>query len=363
MNWRVWSVDTITGQKLNMLPCKSFGGERKLNSKGAGSAEIVLTRKLVDELDVKGLTAPVDRTLVLERKAGTSYVPVYAGPVWSQTFNRDTSTLSLHHEDIWSILSKRFIVDSHTAATAATPVQIWDVTLATLAKLLVQRATDGGARFVLPIFYPGNVAGTESRTLHGYHLPNALEQLQEVMDAPGGPDVDFAPRWSAGGTLEYVMRVGDLTTGSFEWNTASGRTGASGIQVTTDAVGRASHVWATGEGSEKNRLLRTAEGGAGVALEQQADFAKETDLTLLQNNANSARDAAVAPVEQWGFNILAGGNKPGDPTVTDLELGGTTRLHFSRDLWIPDGWHEQRLIGYSVDLSDQVKLQVQPLGA
>lgn len=363
MNWRVWSVDSITGQKLNMLPCKSFDGERKLNSKGSGSAEVVLTRKLVDELDVKGLTAPVDRTLVLERKAGTSYVPVYAGPVWSRTFNRDTSTLQIRHEDIWSVLSKRFIVDSHTAATAGTPVQIFNVTLATLAKVLVQRATDGGAAFGLPIFYPANVAGSESRTLYGYHLPNALEQLQEVMDAPGGPDVDFAPRWSSSDTLEYVLRVGSLTAGSFEWNTASGRTGASGIQVTEDAAGRASHVWGTGEGSEKKRLMRVASGGPGVALEAQEDFAKETNLTRLQNKADAALAVAASPVEQWSFNILAGGDKPGAPTVTDLQLGGTTRLHFSRDVWIPDGWHENRLIGYSVDLTEQVKLQVQPLGA
>lgn len=363
MNWRVWSVDTITGQKLNRLNCKAFAGDRKINAKGSGQGSVVLTRKMVDELDVRDLTRPVDRTLVLERKTGSTYQVVYAGLVWNRTFDRDDSKLSFHHEDLWSLLSRRFLVDPHNQDAGVTQVQIANVTKATLAKLIVQHATTGGPGFALPIVYPANAAGTESRLFHGYHLPNALDQLQEVLDADGGPDVDFVPRWSASDRLEYVMRIGELNSGSVEWNTASGRTGATGISVTEDASGKASHVYATGEGSEKNRLLRSASGGSGVALEKQADFAKETDLGRLQAAANGDLNAWAAPVEQWSFNMMAGGNQPGDPTVTDLQLGGKTRLHFSRDLWIPDGWHEQRLIGYSMDLTERIKLQVQPLGA
>lgn len=360
MDWRVWSVDTITGRKLNMLPFSAFPWARVLNDKGSGRATLQLTRNMVDELDVKDLTREVDRTLVLERKTDSGYKVVYGGIIWDTEYARSTGTLTLGHADIWSMLSKRFLLERHDQLANEKTLAFWNVTLGTLAKLIVTNSTNAAPRFNLPIFYPANEDGGESRTFYGYHLSDAYAQLQEIMEVSGGPDIDFEPYWNEADELRWQMRIGNLTAGSYEWNTASGRTGATDIVVKTDANQNASHVYGKGEGSGVDAPFRFAESaGTGPALESTVAFSKENSLARLQSLTNAERDLRSKPIQQWGFNIMI----TESPTVTDLRLGGTARLHFQDDLWIPNGWHNNRVIGFSGDLSNKVSLDLQPMGA
>lgn len=356
MGWVVWSVNTATGAREGILPVTAGTWSRTLNASGTGQATF-----LVGDADSSGmpgryLTEPVARTLVFEWD-GT---PIYAGIIWTRTYDRDAATVTVNYADPWSILGRRLVAAYSSAGMQGTSLSYGPLSLGTQVKRAIQAAT-AGATFGLPIALPADVGGAESRTYHGYHFPKWTDVVNDLMNVQYGPDVDFIPRWSASGSFEWLLLAGVPEPALLVWMLTAGKDGATGLTVTEDANNVANHVIATGQGTEVDLITRSAIHGASPypALVKTVSFSQETSPEVVQAHADAELALAKQPTEQWGFNILTGS----EYDVTQLRPGVGVRANISGDPWLADGFRHLRLIGFSGSLDPKVNLQFQPMEA
>ena len=372
MAWSVWVCDTVSGEKLQRLPVAAFSWSRVLNGSGSGSATVKLNDAAVKKLNARTLTNPVSNTLVLDWDG----VVVYAGVIWSRDYNREGTSLTLGHADIWSILSRRFAVNHYES-----PIELWKTTytgisLQQFAKNLMILGIYGheNANAMLPITLPADSTGTIKRTLYGYHLGNLVDALEDVMNESNGPDIDFRPRWVSG-ALNWEMRVGTtanpkLPAGTYEWNLSASKSGMFDFTVKEDAEKLVTNMVAIGEGTEQDMLVRSNRivNPTYPHLERALSYKSESDGDRLYELANGGLQVYKTPTTQWAFSVKASGTpKSGGGLdvrnkVTALLPGGTARVYVQSDPWLANGWHTHRLVQFSGDLSEDVKLEFQPDG-
>lgn len=363
MAWTVWCCDTTTGEKLYQLPASSFSWQRVLNSGGSGQASFRLGDPLFREFDMRSCTALVRRTLVLEWVDAPSFrvvgEPVYAGIVWKRSYDRDTQTLTVDHSDLWSILSRRLMVEQNTTGVEKTRIEFRNISVSTVVKKTVQTGTAD-----LPMVYWSDFTGGRKAVFEGYMLKSVADALQDQIDQPEGPDVDFRPIWGPSG-LQWQMRSNEQF-GTYTWNMSAGQTGVSGIRVTEDGTKLSNNVFAIGQGTEQDSIIRANPAASPLPLLQStASHKDEVDIAKLDGFVQEAQRVYATPTEQWSFNILASGGN-GDTSdqtrVTDLRLNGALSLYSVGDPWIPDGSSTHRLIQYSGDLGEKINLEFQPTG-
>lgn len=358
---RVWVCDTITGQRLNVIPMKDFPWARCLNEGSNGRAVIVVNDSTVKTLNLRNLI--VERTNTLVYEVGGKVVA--AGVIMDTDYDKDAGTLTISHADIWKILEGRLLIKHGAAAVKTEKLAYGPLSLGTIAKRVVQEAIAPGGWYDLQILFPADVAGTETRSYFGYALQSTTDVLQEIMESDGGPDIELAPQWNIGtGNLEYVMRaVPNLTSsGVWEYNLDAPKCAASKVTATSDTSRFANNAYATGEGTEKNILLRSnpQPDHTRPADEGVTPFKGVKDAGVLGSLAVERSRVLSVPTRQYTMSIL----KDGTPAVTDLALGDTVRLISAADPWLPVGTTAHRLIKFSGSLgSMEVKIEFQPTGA
>lgn len=357
MSWNVWVVNTHNGLRRYKMPVSSFSWDRILGAAGSGSATIQLTDAVVSKLDFMDLTAPVMRTWVLS----WGNTAVYAGHVWSRDYDRDAGTMTVTLGDVWSMLAGRLALDRAATNIATSKLTYSGLTLATIAKKIVQSGmTTPSNDWLLPIVYDPDVAGGTGREYFGYEFPRVGDVLDTIMKAAGGPDIDFQPRWTVetNPKLEWVMRAGNLTAGTWEWNITAPDSGATGVTWKEDASKVATSVIGRGEGSEKNVMhARRQADFLGYAVERVESTQLKTQAEV-DGFAQSMLDTYKTPTQQFGMSIMASGRVP----VTALQLGGRVRLFSSGDPVITDGLHVNRLVQFSGGLGEKISLGFQPVG-
>jgi len=228
----------------------------------------------------------------------------------------------------------------------------------TIAKKFVELVMQdtGGLNAALPITLPADVSGGISRTYYGYHFEWLGDVLQNLMDEDGGTDIDFRPRW-VGNALNWEMRTGSLTSGFYEWHVGVDKSGVAELSVMTDAVNLTTNAYAIGEGSGVDKLARSLRDPAPdyPYADRLTTLSTETSEAALTRYATGELNAFKTPTEQWGFSVLASGT----PKVSDLLLGGTAKTWMQDDPWLTEKSYTNRIIGFSGDLSETVKLQFQ----
>lgn len=366
MAWNVSIVDTITGrsrQRIEDLP-SAFSWERVLNAGGSGQTTFMLgDRDAYAGIITPASTLPVAKTIVLswEDKA------VYAGIIWTRPYNRGTQQLTLTHSDIWSFFPLRHVLASNANDVGRTEIVIPPagqptLKLSSIAKTVVFEGQDAASSmYRLPIDFPADELGNFRRTYKGYELKTVQDALTELMSESGGPDIDFQPYWADGGTqLRYEMRVGSLRQGSWEWNMAADEASAFDASLTDDATKLSVNTFGIGLGSERKMNLRAGRNDDSPypVLERRIEHKTIADPVRLDSLIAEDLRVHAEPTKQWGLSMQADGT----PAVSDLRLGGTTRQYYADDPWIPDGWHENRLIQFSGDLTTTVNLGLQTLG-
>lgn len=365
MAWSVSIVDTVTGknrQRIHDLP-SSFSWERVLNGGGAGQA----TFELGDREKYFGVvnfatTLPLAKTLVLSWGDHA----VYAGVIWGRSFDRRTKRLTINHRDIWSLFPGWPLATTNGRSVNAGDISLpgngGTLSLETLAKYVVLAGQNAaGDRYRMPIDTPPDFPGPHRLPLNGYSLPNVQGELQKLMDRSGGPDVDMQPFWDELGQLRHLMRVGKLTAGSWEWNTIAQDSGVNGLSYSDDAAKVANRVFAVGEGQEQDMKLRTASAGAAAfpMLGREVMAKEENSTAVLDSRADEYLRVYADPTQQRAFTVPV----DGDPDVVALRLGGTARYWVDDDEFMPTGWYQDRVIQFSGDLSNNVALGLQQIGA
>ena len=355
MAWSVWSVDTVTGGDRQRLPNPaSFSWGRVLNAGGSGSAVFMLRDSVFSRLNPRTVLREKSRTLVLDWDG----VVVYAGAVDHAVYDQPSGRLTVAHSDIWTTLKDRLAID-HREPIAKVINQVFaSKSSGTIAKKMVELSMQGlaGMNIALPITLPADVAGSISRTYYGYHFEWLGDVLQDLMDEDGGTDIDFRPRW-VGNSLNWEMRTGSLSSGSYEWHVGVEKSGITDLSVTSDAVNVATACYAIGEGSGVDKLARSVRDFTPdyPFADRLTTLSTETSEDALSRYALGELNVFKKPTEQWEFSVLASGT----PKVSDLLLGGTAKTWVQDDPWLTAGWNTNRIIGFSGDLSENINLQFQ----
>lgn len=359
MAWRLYSVSSDTwGDKVE-LPADDVGGGRALNTGAGGSTTFRIADPSVAEVVTDVTIEPLARVLVKEWNGKV----VYAGLILDVDDDQDAGTVTVTHTDIWWMWTYRHVLAMHGAgAESLPPVEYHGASLATIAKHVVYEGQDAGPveRYKLPIVWPANVAGSHHRIYYGYKFPSVADSLDELMKTDGGPDIDFAPRWSSSGTLEWVMRAGTLTDGFWEWDSTVPKSGVTKLKVKTSGEKVTNKVIGTGEGSERNLLVKAEESFAGSrhpALERVVSYQGISDRDQLSARARADLATANDPTQQLSFTISI----EDDVEISDLILGGTARIKTKGRMFLADGWSEWRLVQYDFDRTS-VSLQFQQKG-
>jgi hypothetical protein len=358
MVWKIFSVSTDTwGDKIE-LPADDPRGARALNTGAAGTTVFQVGDPLVAEVVTAYTVAPLERALVIEWDGKV----VYCGLILDVDEDQDAKTLTVTHTDIWWIFQFRHVLAMHGDGAQRLPPLVYVSSLETIAKYVVIEGADAGPieRYRLPIVWPADVPGTDRREYYGYKFLSVADALDELIKSERGPDVDFSPRWSAAGKLELLMRSGILTTGLWEWDTTAEKSGVSKLKHKTNGAKVTNKVIATGEGSERELLVKAEESFAGPlypALERVVSYQGISDRDQLAARARADLATANEPTRQLSFTI----STEGDVKVSDLVLGGFARIKTKGLRFLPDGWSDWRLIQYDFDRTS-VSLQFQQQG-
>lgn len=354
MAWRVWSCDTRTGKKQACIPVTSFPWGVAMNTGSSGSATVLLNESRTQGFEWWSLLDMVRRTLVIEWDGH----PVYAGIIWSTDYDYDAKRLTVQHADLWSILSRRILFTTGLSTVAKQKLELANKSLWDLARGVVEAGTAGA--YSLPIFMQGTTGGTRKRTWYGYEMPLVADELEAIMNTAGGPDVVFTPRWSDdGSSLEYLMWDGIEPTGVIPVNLAANDKQLFNVRIRRDASKLATVMVGFGEGSEEDiDTYVSSPGSMGYPhLVAEAAFPKEKDLNVLRDRVDAAHFAVMAPTEQWSASMHASSAF----TVTMLKAGRLVEVYSKGDPLIIDGYQRLRIIQYSGDLSETVKLELQPV--
>lgn len=365
MSWSYWFCDTITGVKqLQVEPASgSFG--RLLNTAGSGSHTFKLgDRKLSREV-WRGLTTPWARTLVQCWEGD----PVYAGVITGRPYNPGTMTLTLPHTDIRSMFMARypFGVASYWAdELAGIPgnLTVTNRSIVAALGLVVQaglQGPPGAAPYALPIVLPTlTTPGAFSRVFENFNFAKVADIITELQELDGGPDVDFAPRWSASGTLEWVLRAGALTGGTFEFNLSAADNPVASFDVAEDALKQVTGVFGVGRGSGADMVVGGTPGAPVVGIPARDEVAKWTHVPTNAEASSLAREQVRVnqyPKTQPALKVLA---STVDPRT--LVLGSKVSTFLRDDPFLLDGpdngWTHYRLVGFNGGVGQELTLEV-----
>lgn len=350
---QAFSCDGVTGMQVDRFPASSFTWERRLSAAGEATVTVPLDGTFT-KTQLRQRFEPWSRILVLERDG----VPEYAGYITNRGYTMGSSSLTLKCGDLWSLLHRRGAWD-HTAPNVEKWKQTVTGSLAQQASAAVLRGRTGPADppMGMPVTLPGFGGTSVTRTYYGYHMQTVGEVLDDLMDE--GLDVYFKPRWIVNGDVDWEMQAGvdwvSPDAGTRDLYVTAKGSPVMGFSEDGDASRITNNARWAGEGSEVDMLVRSNRNAASSypLLDRVSEKKDVTDTGQLTALAN--RDLAMygQPTSSWSFDVQAG---------TPLDVGSTVRLHFDGDPWIADGFHERRVVGVSGDMSDRVKITVQPTG-
>lgn len=352
--YRVFTVSTKTWGDRVELDVSQANWAVAMNAESSGSARLMLSDP--DVAEVAGLQDlyPGQRALVIEFDG----VVLYAGMIWEADYDHDTQELTIDHSDVvWSLLELRLLSEVRTEAVVSWKHTISGVSFRTLVKRLVVLGTTGTAR-ELPIVLPSDVSGGSTRTYYGYNTDTALEAIRDILDHESGPDLDFRPRWKSDGTLEFVMRCGDLTASTVEIDFTADDPGARGLGIKTSARDLATQVFAIGEGSGLKMKVRESQ-SANIAdypqMERIEQFKNIKDTEDLYQAAASELVSRNGTTRQLRCELDLGSDAW---TASMLQPGMVLRWYIRDDPYFTTGWREWVVLKYSGSTdSDWVKLE------
>lgn len=351
MAWSYWICDTITGQKQLLVNPVSGSWERKLNGVGSGQHTFVVQghpfgrARWRDLLDQKW-----NRTLVVCWET----VPVYAGIITAAD-PQSNGTVVVSHYELRAIFDRRFpfTVSGYTEGTRYIP----DRTLRGMVYQMLVQAVTGAPRRSLPLAFPAfDEAGSEDRVLYNYEFISIEQAIREVQDSDNGPDIDFQPRWTFDGKLQWLIRVGTpfLDGPAFELNPTAPQSRVISVSGQTQGDRMVTAVHAIGKGEEEDMRVGGAEiGGTTPALEVARPFKTIDDLNALNAHALSEAETFAVPIMQPAVTL------PASMVMPNLLPGSTVRLLFEDHWWFLDEPMNMRCVSFSGDGTASISLSVQ----
>lgn len=289
--------------------------------------------------------------------------PVYAGVVTDTVYDWKSKQVTLSHSDLWWFWARRFVLNDRTPTFPKSVINWSGMRRATMAKRAIQAGLNGGSDpdYGLPVaFQADGPAGSLERPVYGYNLETVQDILDELMEAEDGFDLDFRPRWSAAGTLEFIMEVDANKDRVLEWDLDAEETPVQSLKFKVAGSGITTGIYGVGEGSEKNMIAHTnlVGGTAYPAVETMASFKEINTVARLASRVRGVRRASSGAMRQVDASVSA----TGSPGLESFRLGSLVRWRAENDPWLPSGWSENwELLEMSGDISsDEVSMAFRP---
>jgi len=361
--WSHWMCDTQTGQRLAQLPATDSSFARKINGVGSGSHTFVTadlgygSTPATRRTSRLTLTRPWARTVV----QCWDGVPVYAGLISGKEPSEEDGTVALKTVELRELFKYRttFGQNGYNGATDGRFV-LQNQSLASIAGYLLWDVLQGARpNWQLPLILPPRgMTGTNSRTYHEFNLPIIETELTAIQNLDGGPDIDFEPSWDAQDNLQWTSRVGDLTGSTIDLNLSAPKSGVTGFGFIEDGNAQGNVFYAVGNGSDRDlKVASQFADNDDPAMERIVQYSQETRLDVLQKHAVEDLRAFRHATRQYSFSIQADAT----PGLRNLRNGQTIRTYTQGHDWLEDGWISHRLVGFSGDLTNTIKLQTQQL--
>ncbi|PYY32349.1 hypothetical protein [Curtobacterium sp. MCBD17_030] len=361
--WTYWICATTTGTKLAKVEPTGGSFSRRMNGVGSGSHEFVSSSLGLGDTVAARRASRLDLTRTWARTLVQCWddVPKYAGLIDGKSRKGNSVTIStVEMREVFKYRTT-FGLNGYSGFEDG-KFEHKDQTLASIAGqllwvLMVGRTSNWQLPLILP---PRGMAGTQDRSYHDFNLPVVETELTAIQDAEGGPDIDFEPSWAEDGTLQWTSRVGNLSGNTLEWNLAAGAPALTDFGFVEDGNAQGNIFYAVGNGSDRDLKVATSTSllaGDDVALERILQYSQERNRTVLQGNANEARNTFQKATRQYSLSMQADGT----PGLSKVRLGQTVRTYTQDDDWLADGWQTHRVVGFSGDLTNTIKLQLQTL--
>lgn len=357
MAYKVCMVDTGSWAKITDIEPLSGSWARALNGGRGGS----MTLKAGDGGSlgpvIRSTTWPLETLVVVESENRIEF----AGFVTTTNYSWKSKQVTLTLNDIWWIFGKRFLLDNRTSSLTQSQLDFDNVDSRTLAKRAIEFGTNEESLpdYYLPIVLPPDASGTIKRTVYGYDMETIQDLLDEAMNAEGGVDLDFRPRWAADGTLEWVMETNANKTRLLEWDLDAASHNVTDFDFTIEGQGIGNIVYGLGEGSEVDMKVHAAKTPDSVylALERTVAFKDVKNTDALRRRTLGEMVPTNGAIRQISMTI----NGDDRPNVGDLHLGSTVRWKADDDPWLLAGWSgEWELLEYSGSMTDsEVQLDFQ----
>lgn len=366
MPYRVQLVDGQTWRPAMEIKPKSGSWGRARNSGRGGQCTIQANDPDHFEGTQRTPVWPFQQWIVVDwaPPGSVDWKILYAGVITEAAYDWATKVLALTHSDIWVFWDRRFVLADRTNDLASSKVTWSNISPQTMAVRAVKagvNAQGSPLRYAMPVVFPAETIGALDRVIYGYSLETVRDILDDVMESENGPDIDFRPRWSTEGTLEWVMEFNANKSVVFDYNLDADQTPVTGMTYQLSGTGLANKVYGLGEGTEKKMLVRQSSGDLSPypALEADESFKEVKKLTQLQDRTTGARKALDGAIRQVSLKV----RDDGPPRVTDLRLGATIRWKADKDSWLLSGWSQGwELIEYSGPMtSGDVSLDFQEM--
>lgn len=355
--YKVYSVSTTTWGDRQLVDAKAAPWKRTNNESAGGlQTSFKLSDPNVSAIYKAGALTPVDRCLVVEHDG----VVLYAGVIWEDDYDNDTRTLTVSHEDIWSLLELRLIAADRTGEGIPAWKQTYsDLAYDTIIKRIIQLATTGAGR-TIPIQYEADYPGIRSRTYYGYNLDLAVDAITEIMNIQTGPDVDLRPEWGPGNTLQWTLRTGNMNPDSqtIEVVVGADQSAVKGLKCKRSGRELATRVMGVGEGTGKDIKVRSATRSGALQVERVEQAKNIKSLGELQSFAEGEISARTGLITQYSMDLNI--NSPVIKNLWSLKPGAFLRWYTKGNPAIPDGWKTSTIIEYSGDTtSNWIHLELQ----
>ena len=363
--WSYYLVRTRDGvTQGRMEPASPGSWARRLDNGSSGSHVF----HLATYPEAWGRMRPARRTLVV----CYDDEPVYAGVIWRATYSRNAGTVTLNHEDIWSIWSLRqaspryLAEDDPDLLVKDTQISYSGLTRRTLAKRIVELGMTGivadpGA-YTLPIVLPPDESGSWGRTFRTSDWLSVADRLHDLAGQGGPMQVDFAPVWQSAGNLAWELRVShDISSPRVVLHADVEQSPVLSLSVTNDVSEYASEYQVTGSGQGSDVLHRYWS-SSFLASDQVALARVWSDGTIEDGDELSTlRDGLLERHTNASVQVDCTVAVGPDINPANLLLGQPVIVRTNNDPILPAGDVETMLIGFSPDGPGSLKLELSPV--
>ena len=341
---RYFLADLRTGRQILELPVLSGPWSDTLNEAESLSVTVDLQDPDVRALDLRNTAAPCKTVLAVAE--GDTIMA--SGPIWTRSYSRNSQKIQLNakgwlsyfdHRHILPLVAKSIGLDQFLVAdpedptkTIANPLlttMYESLGLGTIAKRLMQQAQTwtGGN---IPLVFQPDESGTHEREYLGPEFNNIGDEIRNLMNVEGGPDIKLKGRLTEDRLgIECVVSTGTEAKPRLAsevihvWDLTVPESSASNLNIDEDGSNVASLAWATGGNAGDTVLVGRSydptlvDNGFPLYELPPDDHPTAKVQKTLDAYAAEAAFAGRATTEVWSFDVEANEQ----PTVGSYATG------------------------------------------